>query len=122
MLNYLGPNFGSAPAVSGLPPATPGTMPSGVPGAAILPTPLPPAPHGHPAHTAVHPRARVAASALAAILQHAANPSSPAAPPAPPEYGVQTQDDGTILLHLKNPDGTLGPVVKVIPAIKRQGQ
>ena len=33
MLNYMGPNIGSAPVSAMLPPATPGTMPSGVPGA-----------------------------------------------------------------------------------------
>jgi hypothetical protein len=47
-------------------------------------------------------------------------PEQPAQePPAPPDYGVVTQEDGSILLHIKYPDGTLGPVVKVIPPIKR---
>ena len=34
------------------------------------------------------------------------------------QYAVETQTDGTLLLRLKNPDGTLGPVVQHIPAPK----
>jgi hypothetical protein len=33
-------------------------------------------------------------------------------------YDAETQSDGTILLRIKNPDGTLGPVVQHLPAPK----
>jgi hypothetical protein len=29
-------------------------------------------------------------------------------------YEAVTQSDGTVLLHLKNPDGTLGPAVRIV--------
>jgi hypothetical protein len=38
--------------------------------------------------------------------------------PAGRQYKAVTQADGSILLHLQNPDGTLGPAVKIIPAPK----
>jgi hypothetical protein len=114
MLNYMGPNFGSQPVAAGLPPATPGTIPSGVPGSTPTPAPLPatPAIRGH---SAPH------ANALAAILKHAAGAGG--TPPAPPhpDYQAVTQEDGSILLHLKLPNGGLGPVVKVLPPIKTAG-
>lgn len=118
MLNYAGPNMGPAgPVTNQLPPATPGTIPSGVPGIAPNPAPLPPTPiHHH----AIHVHAGPHPSALAAILRHMSpSAGAPPPPPPPPEYGTTTQEDGSILLHLKNPDGTLGPIVKVLPAIKR---
>jgi hypothetical protein len=34
------------------------------------------------------------------------------------QYAVETQADGTLLLRLKNPDGSLGPVVQHLPAPK----
>lgn len=34
------------------------------------------------------------------------------------QYAAVTQQDGSILLHLKFPDGTLGPAVKIIEPIK----
>lgn len=39
--------------------------------------------------------------------------------PTMAQYAAITQDDGSVLLHLKNPDGTMGPAVKIIPPIKR---
>lgn len=39
---------------------------------------------------------------------------NPMAPPTPDQYEAVTQADGTVLLHLKNPDGSLGPAVKII--------
>lgn len=38
--------------------------------------------------------------------------------PNPDQYATTTQQDGSILLHLKLPDGSLGPVVKIIEPIK----
>ncbi len=114
MLNYLGPDMGpQGPVTAGLPPAVPGTMPDGVPGIPSTPAPVPP----------IHLRgAPPPPAALAGILPMApGGPGAPPAPPPPPEYGTTTQEDGSILLHIKNPDGSLGPVVKVIPPIKRPG-
>lgn len=112
MLNYMGPNMGSAPVSAMLPPATPGTMPQGIPGVSPAPSPLPPMP---PIHGAVPPPA----AALAAILHQQGGPANVApAPPPPPQYEAVTQFDGSILLHLKLPGGELGPVVKVLPPIK----
>lgn len=37
---------------------------------------------------------------------------------SPDQYAAVTQGDGSILLHLKNPDGSLGPAVKIIEPIK----
>lgn len=56
-------------------------------------------------------------------------PPAPGAPPglAPndpsmvsplPEYLTETQTDGTVLLRIKNPDGSPGPVIRVINGIK----
>jgi hypothetical protein len=41
--------------------------------------------------------------------------------PAGRQYETVTQEDGSILLHVKNPDGTRGPAVKIIPPIKPRG-
>lgn len=38
--------------------------------------------------------------------------------PAGRQYEAVTQEDGSVLLHLKNPDGSKGPAVKIIPPIK----
>jgi hypothetical protein len=38
--------------------------------------------------------------------------------PAGRQYDAVTQDDGSVLLHMKNPDGSRGPAVKIIPPIK----
>jgi hypothetical protein len=42
-------------------------------------------------------------------------------PPGPEDdnYVVETQADGSLALHIKQPDGSVGPVVKVIPPIAR---
>lgn len=47
-------------------------------------------------------------------------PPPPAPPPTPADmkYEAVTQVDGSVLLHLKGPDGSLGPAVKIIPAPK----
>lgn len=38
------------------------------------------------------------------------------APPDPSsqQYESETQQDGTVLLRMKNPDGSLGPVVQIV--------
>jgi hypothetical protein len=38
--------------------------------------------------------------------------------PSGRQYEAVTQDDGSVLLHMKNPDGSKGPAVKIIPPIK----
>jgi hypothetical protein len=120
MLNYVGPLQGSQPVAAGLPPSTPGTMPSGVPGATPSPAPIPAGPPMRPA-PGIHGPSAPHANALAAILKHAAGAGG--TPPAPPhpEYQTVTQEDGSILLHVKLPNGGLGPVVKVLPPIKSGG-
>lgn len=42
--------------------------------------------------------------------------------PASQQFSAVTQEDGSVLLHLRKSDGSLGPVVKIIPPIKRSGQ
>jgi hypothetical protein len=34
--------------------------------------------------------------------------------PSAQQYAAKTQQDGTVLLHLLMPDGSLGPAVKII--------
>lgn len=43
--------------------------------------------------------------------------------PASLQYMNETQTDGTVLLRVKNPDGTPGPVVQIVkpPAPKKAG-
>jgi hypothetical protein len=41
------------------------------------------------------------------------------APESLPEYLSVTQEDGSVLLRVKNPDGSPGPAVKIIPPIKQ---
>jgi hypothetical protein len=118
MLNYLGPSMGpQGPVSASLPPAVAGTMPAGIPGVTPSPAPMPPIQfHQHGGLTGAPP------AALAAIMKH--NPGGPTAPPPPPppsEYDVTTQADGSLLLHIRNPDGSLGPVVKVIGPVKALG-
>jgi hypothetical protein len=126
MLNYMGPNIGPSPVSAMLPPAAPGTMPSGIPGVAPSPGPLPPQPlfHGRGGQISgnIHGHVTAPGAALAAILKHATSGKPGAAPPPPPpQYVATTQDDGSILLHIKGPNGEPGPVVKVIPPIKQPG-
>lgn len=42
--------------------------------------------------------------------------------PASAQYVAVTQSDGSILLHIKNPDGSAGPAVKIINPIKPRQQ
>lgn len=96
--------------------AQPGTMPAAVPGA--LPSslgPLPPLGGGGGGNMGV-PSQPLPAGAIPG----APSPFLPPAAPGPDsmKYEAVTQADGSILLHLKNPDGSLGPAVKIINAPK----
>jgi hypothetical protein len=101
-LNYLG--SGTAP----------GTMPAAVPGASQV----------APALGAIKGRGAIPPQ-MAAAIQNAvpvSNPNQPGLlPPTPqnilPQYTAVTQEDGSILMHLNKPDGSPGPVVKVISPI-----
>jgi hypothetical protein len=41
--------------------------------------------------------------------------------PSSQQFSAVTQADGSILLHIKNADGSLGPAVKIINPIKPRG-
>lgn len=109
MLNYLGPNLGAAPVTAGLPPAQPGTMPAAIPGIPGGAGPINPVMPSRP-------------MAISPSLAGAVNPAGPSgAPPQPDEsdpsaleYDTLTQQDGSVVLFLKNPDGSRGPAVKII--------
>jgi hypothetical protein len=97
-LSYLGGGLGGSP-----------TMPGAVPGRGGPPAPMmPPLPPGAipaaPAGVMPMPPGAIPAGA------------SPFLPPGSPEpeYGVRPQQDGTLVLYLKNPDGSEGPVLKVL--------
>jgi hypothetical protein len=101
-LNYLGSGTG------------PGTMPAAVPGGGQV----------SDAIGAIKGRGTIAPNLAAAIQQATpvSNPGQPGLlPPGPqnvlPQYTAVTQEDGSILMHLNKPDGSPGPVVKVISAI-----
>jgi hypothetical protein len=101
-LNYLG--SGTAP----------GTMPAAVPGGSQVSDSLGP----------IQGRSPIAPQLSAAIQQAmpVSNPGQPGLmPPGPqnalPQYTAVTQEDGSILMHLNKPDGSPGPVVKVISPI-----
>jgi hypothetical protein len=90
-------------------------MPGAVPGAGG-----PPMPAG-----GLPPGALPAPARSAGVMPAGAVPGAPPAflPPGSesgglPEYITETQADGSILLRLKNPDGTPGVVMKVINAVK----
>ena len=138
MLNYLGPNVGGqGPVADTLPKGVPGTMPGGIPGAGGPSPQVPPPPHPHADHgggaphhgggahhpAALHGSAPPNPAILAAILHGATGGAmgQDIKPPALPQYVTTTQTDGSILLHVKNADGTPGPVVKLIPPVKRGG-
>jgi hypothetical protein len=91
MLNYLGG-------------AGPGTMPSAVPGA------------GAPQMPGAAPAMGMGGGGLAGFPQGGGSPD-----PASMQWAAVTQSDGSVLLHMKLPDGSLGPVVKVISAPSPKG-
>ena len=115
MLNYLGPNIGPAPVTAGLPPAVPGTIPAAVPGVSpSLPPPMNPIMPARP-------------MSISPALAGAINPAGPGTPPPPSDqeqdpadlqYEPLTQQDGSVVLFLKNADGSRGPAVKIVPPPK----
>lgn len=108
MLNYLGAAPG--PGV---------TMPGGMPGSGAPTDPMlspqaafggggAPAPAGPPPP----PPAMGGSGGMFGM------PAAGMVDPAGRQYEALTQEDGSVLLHLKNPDGTRGPAVKIVPPIK----
>jgi len=106
MLNYLGAAPG--PGV---------TMPGGMPGS------------GAPTDPMLSPQAAFGGESAPAPMPAGPPPMGggggmfgmPAAgmiDPAGRQYEAITQEDGSVLLHMKNPDGTRGPAVKIVPPIK----
>jgi hypothetical protein len=113
MLHYAGPAIGpNGPVSASLPPSMPGTMPGGIPNAPPAGGPPPgPMPHAGPS-----------LAALAAIMQRpSGGPNAAQGPPPPPQFVAQTQEDGSVVLRVKNPDGSPGPIVKVLPPMKALG-
>lgn len=113
MLNYLGPNVGPAPVSAALTGGAPGSMPAGIPGAPPV-NPISPV-----------PRLNLPSPGQSAAIAPA-GPGGPPPPPAPQDpsdiqYDTLTQQDGTVVLFLKNPDGSRGPAVKIIKAPKIAG-
>ena len=117
MLNYLGAN--PQPGLSmpaGMPgsgaPTDPTLPPSagmGAPEAAPAPpTPAPPAPGGGGGGGGMGQMASMMGGLMGLGMVD----------PAGRQYMAVTQEDGSVLLHLKNPDGSKGPAVKIIPPIK----
>lgn len=102
MLNYLGAN--PAPGI---------TMPGGMPGSGAptdpLAPPSPPSPMGP---------APDMSGAMGGAPSPMGFPGVGMTDPAGRQYEAVTQEDGSVLLHMKNPDGSKGPAVKIIPPIK----
>lgn len=48
-------------------------------------------------------------------------PAPPSDHPGDHDWAVETQSDGTLLLRIKNADGSPGPIVKIISGIKVPG-
>lgn len=83
------------------------TMPGAVPGfppqGPASPTPMPGGPPVAP---------------MGAAPPMGMDPAAGMEDPASVLYAAVTQQDGSVLLHRKNPDGSLGPAVKIIPPFK----
>lgn len=94
---------GSVPGGPGMMPMLPATPPQG-PGS----QPPPPGLGGPPpsAPSLLPPGAIAGPGPVPGLM--------PPGAPKPPEYVAVTQEDGSVLLHLKNPDGSLGPAKKII--------
>ncbi len=69
--------------------------------------PAPPQPSGPP---------------MGAMVPPGMGPSGPPGGQAPPEFKAETQSDGTVLLRVMNPDGSMGPVVRIVSVPKPKGQ
>lgn len=101
MLNYLGAN--PAPGL---------TMPGGMPGSGGPADPM-----SSPAAAAPSPMGPPPPD-MGGGMGPMGFPSVGMTDPAGRQYDAVTQDDGSVLLHMKNPDGSRGPAVKIIPPIK----
>jgi hypothetical protein len=95
-LRYLGSNI------------SPGTMPAAVPGAMA----------GQATPSLSLPSASLPPGAVPGTPSPFMPPGFGAPGPQDAKYEAITQQDGSIVLHLKNPDGSLGPAVKIINPIK----
>ncbi len=103
MLNYLGAN--PAPGL---------TMPGGMPGAGGPSDPLTPPPAPSPMGPAMDMGGMGGMGPMGGM----GFPGVGMTDPAGRQYEAVTQEDGSVLLHMKNPDGSRGPAVKIIPPIK----
>lgn len=98
MLNYLGAN--AAPGLS---------MPGGLLGSGEPSDPL---------ASAAAPSMGAPPPSMGGGMGPMGFPNVGMTDPAGRQYEAVTQDDGSVLLHMKNPDGSKGPAVKIIPPIK----
>lgn len=87
-------------ALDYLPAGGAGSMPAAVPGAGQL-APMGPTP------------AMPMAAQVPGMM-----PPEMGGSPADQQYIAVTQEDGSILLHMRKADGSLGPAVKIVNAIK----
>lgn len=120
-----GPGGSNSPlGVPVVPPGAP--LPPGMPGPANAMLPGSPPPGVFPQPTANPPGGPGGAllppspdggGGSAPNGQGMPSPGGAALPP--PEYDTATQQDGSVLMFLKNPDGTRGPAVKIISPPKR---
>lgn len=67
--------------------------------------------------------APVGAPSVAPVSSPIGGPAFPAMPldPANLKYHNETQSDGSILIRLLNPDGSMGPVVDIVRTPKPKG-
>lgn len=102
-----GPPMGPPPG--GLLPPGPGGPPPGAPG---IPLPPPPGlPMGGPPN------------GIPGAMGPGAAPYPMPQTPATMKYTNETQQDGTVLLRVQNPDGSPGPIVQIIkPPTAKQGK
>lgn len=100
------------------------TLPTAVPGTAA-PLPNRVEPVIHPAGPTPLPPNIADAIQLPQVPLPGNVPVAPPQPPSPNpqdhDWITETQSDGTLLLRLKNPDGSPGPVVKIITGVKVPG-
>ncbi len=48
-------------------------------------------------------------------------PAPPSDHPSDHQWAIENQSDGSLLLRIKNADGSLGPIVKIISGVKVPG-
>lgn len=102
MLNYLG----AAPQ-----PQMGATMPGGIPGSGTFQDPT------------ISPQMAGAMASPPMMVSPSFMPGMMGQDdPAAQRYLAVTQEDGSVLLHMKNADGSPGPAVKIIPPIKRSNK